>query len=156
MSFFDGRVVVIMSSSMLGYTLLIWVSKHVWLIGIACLVMHETFRLVKWHVLTKGPFLACFAFICGYNLLLSTGEVLSLFSSHSLNILGSGHWTHIWDDLKKAWIFSIIKVCRSSLSDGDANILPMKFLCFSKTFMFIPLLLCTNCIILYMTSLYLI
>ena len=36
--------------------------------------------------------------------------------------------------LKKAWIFSIIQVGRSSLSEGNANILPTKFLYFFQDF----------------------
>ena len=97
------------------------------------------FQKSKWHVFTKCPFLACFALICACGLILSKCYVLTPFSSFFTNILGSSRWRLIWDDLKKSWIFSIIQVGRSSLFEGDANILLMKLLYFSQIFMFIPL-----------------
>ena len=68
---------------MLEYILIVWVSKHVWLICMTFLVMHETFKFVKWHVLTKCLFLVCFALICEYGLILSTYGVLTPFCSFS-------------------------------------------------------------------------
>ena len=104
--------------------------------------------------MSKSPFLACFDIVCAYGLILSTCGVLTPFSSFLSNILGFGQWRLIWDDLKNAWIFSIIQVGRSSVFEGHANILLMKFFWFSKTFMLIPLSLCTTFISLCVTSLH--
>ena len=99
---------------------------------------------IKWHVLTKWPLLAYFYII--YGLIHNVCGVLSPFSFLFPKILGSCRWRLIRDDLKKAWIFFIIQVGMSSLYVGYANILPLKFLYFSMTFMFISLsLLCYLC-----------
>ena len=54
--------------------------------------------------------LAYLDIICAYTLILSTCGVLTPFFPLFLNILGSGRWRLNRDDLKKAWIFSIIQV----------------------------------------------
>ena len=160
-SFFSNILVLIVECSFkttlrrLGYSLSSkWVGPHFsratpisfkdlcsfhFHLSMTCLIMHETFKRVKWHVLTKCPFIACFVLICAYGIILSTCGVLTPFSFPFPNILGSGRWRLIWDDLKKTRIFSIIQVGRSSLFEGDANILLMKLLYFSQIFMFIPL-----------------
>ena len=68
MLFLDERVVVDYGFKV--YISLVWVSKHVWLIYMTCLIMHETFKMVKYHVSTECPFLVCFALICAYGLIL--------------------------------------------------------------------------------------
>ena len=133
-----------MGSSMMICILLVWVSKHVLLLGMTCLIMHEIFKRVKWHVLTKYPFLACFAIICAYGLILST-----CFPKNFRFRLLKAHLRRFGEGLDILYI----QVGRSSLSKGDANILPMEFLGFSKTFMFIPLSLCMTCISLYVAYL---
>ena len=56
--------------------------------------------------------------------------------------------------LEEACIFSVIQVGRSSLFEGDADVLPTNFHCFSNIFMFIQLSFCVTCISLYVASLY--
>ena len=156
MLFLDGRVVVNHGLNMLKYLLLVWVSKRVWLIGMTCLIMHYTFKRVKWLFFTRCPFLACFALICENGLILSLCGVLTPFSPLFQNILGSSRWRFIWNDLKKAWIFSIIQVGRYSLSEGDANIFLRKLVCFLRLLCSFHFHLGTTCIRLFVASLHLI
>ena len=108
MLFPDYTVVVDYGLKYVCIHITFWVRKHVWLIGMTCLIMNVTFKRVKLHVLTKCPFLACFDLTWAYGLILSISGVLTPFSPFSQTLLGSGFWRLIWEYLKKNWIFSTI------------------------------------------------